>query len=59
MIFKTGIYKDNKLWVRIFRCPYPISKPTNKFEALFIQVGHKGYWIFRNQEIFNNWPVQS
>jgi len=59
MIFKTGKYKNNKLSLRVYRCPYPVSKPTKKFEAVFLQVGNRGYWIFRNKQIYQDWPCQA
>ena len=56
MIFRKGKYKEPKLYFKIFLCPYPMDKPTKKFEAIFLQLGRKGFWLFRNEQVHRNWP---
>jgi len=58
-LFRRGTYKDNSWRVKVFRHAYPYGKPQNYIEAVFIQLGHKGYWVFRNKEIWLQWPSQA
>ena len=58
-IFRKGVYRDYQWRIKLFRHPYPYNNPENYIEAVFIQFGHKGYWLFRNKEIWSNWPAQA
>jgi hypothetical protein len=58
-ILKTGKYREYKWQIRLFLNRFPFNNPDNYIEALFIQLGHRGYWIFRNKQILNNWPSTS
>lgn len=58
-IFRKGMYRNYQWQVKLFRCPYPHDNPENYIQAVFFQCGYKGYWIFRNKLVWNNWPSQA
>ena len=45
--------------IKVFRSPYPVSHPTKKIEAVLFKLGKRGIWIFRNQQVRDNWPKQN
>lgn len=60
MIYKNNNYKNSIGWgIRIYRREYPFHNPTKKFEALLIKLGKRGIWIFRNNEVYEKWPIAS
>ena len=58
-IFRKGTYRDYDWKIKLFRCTYPWDNPKNYIEAIFVQLGHKGYWVFRNKEIWMGWASQA
>lgn len=58
-LFRKGTYRDYKWRIKLFRHKYPHNNPENYIEAIFFQLGYKGYWIFRNKEIWMQWPSQA
>ena len=60
MIFESNKYKNSQGWgFRVYRNEYPISAPTREFEALLIKLGKRCLWIFRNWQVYYNWPASN
>jgi len=52
MIIKNNKYRISLgFGIKIFR-----SYTSNRFEAILFKFGKRGIWIFKDLQVFNNWP---
>lgn len=53
MIYKLSKYKNSLgFGLKLMR-----SYQNGKFEALLVKLGRRGFWIFRDKNIYENWPA--
>lgn len=56
LVIRLCFYKENSNMVKVFRRPYPWDKPTKEFEAIVFRFMKVGFWVFRSEKIYQDWP---
>lgn len=56
MVFKIDKSKSNKFQIRTFWWKH---KGEKKFEAVYLQLFGFIFWVFRNKQVYNDWPCQA